>query len=33
MQGVDLAKVVSGVLAESLGILPSQIPLAGELVK
>ena len=33
MQGVDLAKVVSGALAESLGIVPSQILLAGELVK
>jgi hypothetical protein len=33
MQGVDLAKVVSGALAESLGIVPSQILLAGELMK
>jgi len=33
MQSVDLAKVVSGALAESSRIVPSQILLAGELVK
>jgi hypothetical protein len=33
MQSIDLAKVVSGALAESLRIDPSQILLAGELMK
>ncbi len=33
MQSVDLAKVVSGALAESSRIVPSQVLLAGELMK